>query len=271
MEEISMKISFTTLSCPDWSWERIITEAVGLGYDGIEIRGIEGEMYLPKTKPFLPENIDNTIAVLKEKNLEICCLDTSCSFHDKDKLEVFLEEGRATIDLAQKLGVHYIRVFGNDIPDPSKREETITQVASGLEQLGRYAEDKNVCVLIETHGDFSASGDLLAVLEKTTSSSIGVLWDVNHPYKAYGEPIEDTFNRLKKYIKHTHLKDSKGPGKGAELCLVGEGDLPIQQAITLLKDNGYNGYLSLEWEKKWHPTLPEPEVAIPGFINYIRG
>lgn len=48
-----MKIAFTTLSCPNWSWEHILNETTRLKYDGIEIRGIEGEMFLPKARPFL--------------------------------------------------------------------------------------------------------------------------------------------------------------------------------------------------------------------------
>lgn len=265
-----MKISFTTLSCPDWSWDKILSEATRLGYDGIEIRGIEGEMYLPKARPFLPENLDETLKQIKNADLEICCLDTSCSFHIPEKFNDYLEEGKATIDLAQRMGVPYIRVFGNAIPDPLKRLDTIAQVADGLEQLGKYAEGKGVYVLIETHGDFSSSEELLEVLKLTTSPAIGVLWDVNHPYKAFGEPINLTYDRLKKYIMHTHFKDTIGQGKQAKHCLIGEGDLPIGDFINILKENGYTGYLSLEWEKKWHPELPEPEVAIPGYIEYIK-
>jgi sugar phosphate isomerase/epimerase len=270
MEELTMKISFTTLSCPDWSFEKILSEAVRLGYDGIEIRGVEGEMYLPKAKPFLSENIDKTLNRLKEVNLEICCLDTSCIFHLSEKFNSSIEEGKATIDLAQRMKVPYIRVFGDAIPDSSKRIETIKQVAEGLDQLGKYAESKGVHVLIETHGDFSSSENLIEVLRLTNSSAIGVIWDINHPYKSFNEPITVTYDRLKKYIVHTHLKDSIGPGKHAQLCLVGDGDLPIAECINILKRNGYTGYLSLEWEKKWHPELPDPEIAIPAYTEYIK-
>lgn len=265
-----MKISFTTLSCPSWSWEKVLDQAKHLGYDGIEIRGIEGEMFLPKARPFLAENIGSTISDLKQKGLKICCLDTSCSFHDPLTFDGAIAEGKASIDLAQKLSVPYIRVFGNNIPDPSKREETICRLAEGLEELGRYAEGKDVYVLIETHGDFSSSDDLSAVLVKTNSPAIGVLWDIHHPYKACGEPMITTYEKLEKYIKHVHIKDSKGTGAHAPLCLVGEGDLPIAESLDILKKNGYEGWLSLEWEKKWHPEIEEPEVAIPAYIKYIK-
>ncbi|HHY83670.1 MAG TPA: sugar phosphate isomerase/epimerase [Clostridiales bacterium] len=265
-----MKISFTTLSCPNWSWEKILDEAQRLGYDGIEVRGIQGEMYLPNAVPFLPENLERTKVDLKRRGLEICCLDTSCTLHDKSRIEMNIKEGKETIDLAQKLGVPYIRVFGNDIPDKSRRDEIVDFVAKGLNELGEYAKERSVCVLIETHGDFSASEELLAVLQKTSSPAIGVLWDVHHPYKFFGESLAFTYERLGKYIKHTHFKDSRGMGHKAKLCLVGDGDLPVAESIEILKKNNYNGYLSLEWEKKWHPEIEEPEIALPAFISYIK-
>lgn len=265
-----MKLAFTTLACPNWTWEKILDEAQRLGYDGIEIRGIENEMFAPRTRPFLQENIEKTKEELKTRNLEICCLDTSCMLHDELKHVETIEEGKAYIDLASKLNAPFIRVFGNNIPDPSKRTETIDFVARALNELGLYAENKNVIVLIETHGDFSASADLAPVMEKVTSKAVGVLWDVNHPFKAFEEPLTVTFERLAKYIKHTHYKDSKGPGARAPLCLVGEGDLPVAESIAILHESGYEGYVSFEWEKKWHPTIEEPEVAIPAFINYIK-
>lgn len=265
-----MKISFTTLSCPEWSWGKIIDEASRLGYDGIEIRGIQGEMYLPKAKPFMKENLDVTLRDLREKDLEICCLDTSCVFHDEDVFDDALEEGMTTIDLAKAMEVPYIRIFGDAIPDIDKKDETIKQVAKGLEQLGRYAEDKDVLVLMETHGDFSNSDYLLEVLNRTTSPAIGVIWDIANPFGGNDESIYYTYGKLGKYIKHTHIKDIKGFGENVEICMVGNGDIPIGDVISLLKDNGYNGWLSFEWEKKWHPDIEEPDIALPHFIEYIK-
>jgi sugar phosphate isomerase/epimerase len=135
-----MKLAFTTLSCPDWTFDKILDEASRLGYDGIEIRGIEGEMHLPRARPFLPANVDATKCRLRELGLEICCLGTSVVFHDLKNHEGAIQEGRASIDLAQRLGVPYIRVFGDRIPDPSRRQEAIEAVAKGLGKLASHAE-----------------------------------------------------------------------------------------------------------------------------------
>ena len=265
-----MKISFSTLSCPKWSWTKVIDEASRMGYDGIEVRGIQDELYLPNLKPFMPENLDNTLKDLKERDLKICCLGTSCIFHDDNRFDTSLKEGIATIDLAKDMGVPFIRVFGDEIPDIEKKDETVKQVAKGIEQLGRYAENKGVMVLQETHGDFSNSDYLLEVLEKTSSPAIGVIWDIANPFGGNKESIYDTYRKLSKYIKHTHIKDINVSGKGIQIRIPGKGDIPIEDVVSLLKQKGYEGWLSFEWEKRWHPDIENPEIALPYYIKYIK-
>jgi sugar phosphate isomerase/epimerase len=264
-----MKIAYQTLACPGWSWDKVVAEAKRLGYDGIEIRGIEGEMYLPKARPFLPEQIEQTKAQLKENGLEICCLDTSCSFHAPEKFEAAIQEGKDTIELAGKLGVRYIRVFGDKIPDPEKKEEVVAAVARGLQMLGGYAEQHGAEVLLETHGDFNRYDVLLDVFEKVSSPAVGMLWDFEHPYM-HGEEPQTTFNQLAPYIRHTHVKDARNENGEKVLCMIGEGEVPVPEIVHILQHGGYDGWLSLEFEKQWKPYLEEPEVSLPAFITYMR-
>lgn len=264
-----MKIAFQTLACPEWSWEQVLSEAQRMGYDGIELRGVEGEMYLPKARPFLPEHIEQSRAQLREKGLEICCLDTSCAFHAEERYSQAIQEGKDTIDLAVQLGVPYIRVFGDKIPDESQKEAILRRVAEGLTTLGNYAEGKGVTVLLETHGDFNQHELLSAVFEQTNSAAVGLLWDFEHPYM-HGEAPEDTYIHLAPYIKHTHVKDAKRVGDQKQLCLIGEGEVPVRDIVKLLRDGGYTGWLSLEFEKKWKPELEEPEVSLPAYMSFIQ-
>jgi sugar phosphate isomerase/epimerase len=99
------------------------------------------------------------------------------------------------------------------------------------------------------------------------------LWDVHHPFKFFGEPLAETYQSLKPYIRHVHLKDS-APGTGADggvrYCLLGQGIMPVEQVIGLLRDGGYQEWIAFEWEKRWHPEIEEPEVALPAFIRTFR-
>ena len=49
-----MKLSFSTVGCPDWSWGEIVAAASDLGYDGIELRGLGRELYTPGLSLFAP-------------------------------------------------------------------------------------------------------------------------------------------------------------------------------------------------------------------------
>ncbi|WP_274653332.1 sugar phosphate isomerase/epimerase family protein [Paenibacillus humicola] len=264
-----MKIAFQTLACPDWEWAKIVQEARRMGYDGIELRGINGEMYLPKAPPFLEENIAQTMAGLREAGLAICCLDSSCAFHDPQKWEGAVQEGCDYIDLAVKLGVPFVRVFGDALPEREEQAVTLERIAKGLTVLGRYAEGKGVTVLLETHGDIRSVKLIKAIFAQTDSGAVGLLWDFEHPY-LHGEEPEVTFGELSAYIKHTHVKDAKRLPDGKKLCLIGEGDVPVARMIRILRENGYDGWLSLEFEKKWAPYLEEPEVSLPAFRAFCE-
>jgi sugar phosphate isomerase/epimerase len=52
--------------------------------------------------------------------------------------------------------------------------------------------------------------------------------------------------------------------------LIGEGDFPARALVALLRENSYQRFISLEWEKRWHPHIPDPEIALPHFIRWMR-
>ena len=265
-----MKISYSTLGCPDWSWQKILDESVKMGYDGIEIRGIEGEMYSPQVKYFNDKNREATLAELKHRNLKMVCLGTSAMFHDPEKIDSAIVEAKEYIDLAEKLGVKYIRIFGNIIPDFSKREETLNLIAGGWAEVYKYSEGKDVTPLVEIHGNFNNVGIFKDILKKFTHPKFAVLWDIEHSHKVYEENFLEFFGFIRPYIKHVHIKDTRKVNGEYKLCGIGEGEIPIPKIISLLSATNYNGYVSLEWEKKWHPELEDCDIAFPKFMNYMK-
>jgi len=266
---MAIKLSFSTLACPLWNWDKIIDEASKLGYDGIEIRGIEKELYIPKVEPFLPKNLGKTIKKLRDKKLEISCLDTSCQFSNPEIFDQSIKEGKETIDLAYKLSVSYIRVFGGEFSKSSDEEKTTEMIKNGLEILGDYAQDRKIDILIETHDVFASTKRLKKLLEKVNRNNVNVLWDISNTYKVAEETPEESYNRIGKYVKHVHVKDTIGKGKEPRPCIMGKGDVPITEFVTLLATNNYQGWLSFEWEKRWYPDLEEPEVALRAYIDYM--
>jgi fatty-acyl-CoA synthase len=128
-----------------------------------------------------------------------------------------------------------------------------------------------VGIALETHDAFASAATVGEVLRRVPSRAIGALWDTHHPYRS-GEAPEQVWELLAGRVLHTHVKDArKRPDDTWELTLLGEGEVPVADVIRLLGRRGYGGWISVEWEKKWHPEIPEPEQALPQHLSLLRG
>ena len=106
-----MKISFSTLGCPRWSWQEIIATACDLGYGGVEVRGVGKDISVPSVPAFSDDNIVKTKADLERLDLTIPCLDSDCCIHLREAEQTTNEEIRAYVRLARKLGAPYVRIM----------------------------------------------------------------------------------------------------------------------------------------------------------------
>lgn len=261
-------LAFSTLGCPDWDFNKITDFAVQNNYKGIELRGLLREMDLTKAKEFnSAESIKNTMAIMKDKGLKFVDLGSSCTLHfsEGEERKKNLDEGKRFIDLAQQIDCPNVRVFPNKISNPAKKTETLDLIAQGLQELGNYAKGSNVHVLMETHGDVVKSDDILYVMKASENEHAGLVWDVTNMWSVTKEPPAEVYPKLKKYIRHTHIKDLKMVDGKEQYVLLGRGDVPIFTAIDLLIKGGYKGYYSFEWEKLWHPEIMEPEIALADY------
>ncbi len=266
-------LAFSTLGCPDWDFQKITDFAVQHNYKGIEVRGILREMDLAKAKEFnSPENIKNTLAIMKDKGLRFVDLGSSCNLHFADAVErkKNLDEAKRFIDLAQKINCPYIRVFPNNIPKEEEKNETMDLITEGLQHLGDYAKGSNVVVLMETHGDVVKSDDIKQIMDSAANDHTGLVWDITNMWAVTKESPAEVYPKLKKYIHHTHIKDLKLIDAKEEFALLGQGDVPIFAAIDLLVKGGYKGYYSFEWEKLWHPEIAEPEIALADYSKVMK-
>jgi sugar phosphate isomerase/epimerase len=267
-----LPIGFSTLGCPGWDWLKILDFAQQNGFAAVELRGLQGNMDLPSRPEFAPEHIAQSKKEVITRGLRISCVSSSANMHDSDpqKHEQQLADARRFIDLAAALDASYVRVFGNKVVGP--RDLAIKNVAQSLRSLGDYSGPKGVTVLIESHGDFTDSPTLRAILERADSPHVALLWDAHHTFVSGKEDPEFTVGQLGKYIRHTHLKDSvrKGNGEDVQYVLTGRGQVPVKRQVEALVKIGYAGYYSYEWEKVWHPELEEPEIAFPDYARAMR-
>ncbi len=264
-----MKISFSTIACPDYSWVDIYSMAKDLGFDGIEIRGMGDDFAAYKAMPFTEANRPKTMAKLKALNIEIPCLSSGCCLKNREREAETIEELTEYCKLAQQINAPYIRVLA-DLEAAPNGEVDDAYVAQQLRKLAPIAEEYDVTLLVETNGVYSDTRRLRALLDNVGSHKIAALWDMHHPYRFAGESPEQTVANLGERIKYVHTKDSVMEDGKVVYKMMGEGDLPIQEMIEALKSIQYTGYISLEWVKLWMPNLLDAGVVFPQYAEFMK-
>jgi len=263
-----MKLSFSTVGCPDWTFEEIFAAAKDFGYDAIEIRGIGNEIYAPDLKIFGEAYIKSTTSKLKNSGLTISMLASNAVIGFPDIVREAKKEAFEYIDLAHKINTPFVRILIS--PRPESDETDVNCAVSAYSEICDYAKDKKITPLIETNGVFADSKALAAFMRKIDCVNKGVLWDINHPCRFFGETPEYTFENIGGYLKYMHIKDSVYYDGKIEYRMVGHGNLPIYDILKLISANGYNGILSLEWTKRWVPELQEPGIVFSHYVNYMQ-
>ena len=264
------RLMFSTLGCPGWTLEQAADAAMAHGYGGLEIRLLDDAI--------IPANLDESQQqrirdAMSQRGLRVIGLGASTRFTARDATErsEFEKELEAYISLAAALDVPFVRTFGGNTAEGCTMDQSIGWVAQSLNTLAPVAEAANVTILLETHDAFCKGKDVAAVLDKVPSSHVQAVWDVHHPWRM-GESIADTWNFIGDRVAHVHLKDARHQPNGSfVLALMGQGDVPNREIMELLESKGYAGCYSAEWEKKWHPDIEEPEVALPQHAEVILG
>ena len=268
----SVELGFSTLGCPNWSWDEVLSFAAAHGFATLELRGLLADMDLTRRPEFATDRLDSTRRQLAERRLRVSCLGASAGMHEMEpaKRAAAMAEARRFVDLAAVLRAPYVRVFGDRYVAGVPRDEMLAHIARGLRELGDHAHRRGVTVLVESHGDFTDSASLRELIERASSPAVALLWDAHHTFVAGKEQPEQTVRELGRWIRHTHLKDSVPAGADRRYVLTGTGEVPVQRQVQALVASGYTGAFSFEWEKRWHPEIEEPEIAIAHYARVMR-
>ena len=258
---MSNMIAFSTLGCPNWDLDQIITAAHAYGYDAVELRGYQEWMDLPVAEPFTPANRAETRARFADAGVAICCVSSSGVV-----TKGMLDHVRQHTELAHDLGCPVVRVFGGALPTDVPHAEAFARAVENLRAFGDAGQQAGVKIVLETHDSFSTGKAVSELIAAAAHPAVQSLWDLHHPYRQ-GESIEETYAFLAPTLGHLHIKDSRPDGR---YCLMGEGDIPTLPMLDRILDGGYTGAISLEWEKRWHPEIAEPEVAFPKYARGLR-
>lgn len=252
--------AISTLGCPDFSLEETRALAQRHGLDAVELRALGGTIDLPA---YFAQAYGSPAAmadrIAREPGPRIASLDTSLKLAGSNAAdrEAFLQ----FLPWAEHLGVRWLRVFdGGHAADLATHREMAETVAwwRGLRAKNGWKAD----IMVETHDALHSARAIHDFLREAPGTAI--LWDTHHTWHKGGEEPVATWNAIKPFVVHVHVKDSiaKPSAKHAfTYVLPGDGLFPARPLIAALK-NDFNGVVSLEWELLWHPYLPPVADAL---------
>ena len=155
----------------------------------------------------------------------------------------------------------------------------------GIREVTEYAKTKGIRTMSENHGYFAQDADrLLKVFTEVGDPNYGWLCDIGNFCCADEDPAISV-GKLAPLCFHVHAKDMflrngsmPDPGRGwgrsragnyYRCTIFGHGNIPTFQCLQNLKRNGYDGYVSLEFEGIDDPLM-SIEIALENMKRYFE-
>jgi fatty-acyl-CoA synthase len=262
------RILLSTRGTPAWNLETVAERARAYGYAGIDLRLIDGEVI---SCAAVRAHLGRLRALFAPSDLPLVVLATSVRIAQATTAATdrVVADALEWIALAEELDVPMIRFFGGPRPEGTSIESAIEIAAQVLNRVAPEAERAGVILGLETHDDFSSAGVVAATLARVDSPAVGAIWDMLHTLRMDESP-DQALAAFGARVVNIHIKDARRVDANWQLVLMGQGAVPVDRGLDLARARGYSGYVTVEWEKKWHPELAEPEIAYPQHMAYLR-
>jgi sugar phosphate isomerase/epimerase len=261
-------ITFSTLACPEWTIETVLARAAAFGYDGIEWRGGARGHVNPTIPAAERAQLRRRVAEAGLFSLAVTAYTSFVSDTAAVRQEN-LDELRRYLDLAADLDARYVRVFLGELGPGDDVDAARLRIIDCLEAGAPHAQAVNVGIAVEPHDDFVRSASVAPILARVTHPAVGAVWDVGNTFAA-GETPSEGLRWLGERLCYVQVKDLIGRYPQPRLTRLGEGEAPLAEAVGLLRQRGYAGAFSVEWERAWHPELDLAETALPHALHHMR-
>lgn len=247
----------------------VVQKAAEMGFEGIEYTDLT-----PAPNATLREQLCEAKKIrcaAEQAGIEVVAYTIGanmfCGSHEADRLEV--ERLCRQLDVAAEMGAKIMRHdvcrserIGDRIVGFSQMLEVI---AENTRRVTEYAKSLGIRTCSENHGYVAQDSDRIEALWNIVAhENYGLLIDIGN-FACVDESSVSAVSRLAPYAIHVHAKDFRiypygvklpeevrsFPSRGCnqlEACVIGEGHIPVEQCLSILKRAGYDSYLTVEYE-----------------------
>lgn len=250
---------FSTLGCAERTLPEILALAVRHQLGAVEVRALGGRLDLPG---YLKEKHGDPGQLAKEvASAPTCIVALGTSLKLTEATAAAREALLQFVPWAEALRVPWLRVFDGDVKDgEGGLDRAAGTMAWWRELRARHQWQTNL--MVETHDSLLSAAEIERFLAAAPGTA--VLWDAHHTWRRGGEPPATTWQVVGRHVVHVHVKDSIARPSARHpftYVLPGDGEFPMGELRGILSRE-FGGVVSLEWERHWHPDLPELEAAL---------
>ncbi|MUV37259.1 hypothetical protein JNUCC1_01065 [Lentibacillus sp. JNUCC-1] len=217
-----------------------------------------------------PDLIEALLAKAAERDIELSNYAIGADFlpGSEKEFEKEIDRVKKEVDTAARLGIKRMRhdVSFKPPEEASYRqfEEDLPRLVEACRRIADYAQGYGITTSIENHGFYiQASERIQRIIHEVDRPNFKTTLDTGNFLCVDEEPVAAVRNNLP-YASMVHIKDfyqrprswyHPGPGwltttagnylRGA---ITGHGDIDLREIIKAIKDSGYDGYISIEFE-----------------------
>jgi sugar phosphate isomerase/epimerase len=292
----AMRIAGHTMGVPEHTLPEAIELFASIGLEGIEIIW-DDEYKCALRKGAAAGELAELRRRLRDHDLRLSCLTpymTGIDSLDPVARRRDVEDFRRCIDTAGILGAECIRVYGGayqPAEDRARRAQLEEVLVESLITLGAAAAQTGVILAVETHFNTltCSAAETASLVRRVGHPNVRVLYDQPNLEFSEGEKYPEALRLLEGLIAMVHVKDlvykegASGGFKSSQVVTVdeserrvssripGEGIVPWPEILPALAAQGYGGWLSLEYERRWHPyDLPPAGEGMKRGFEYMK-
>lgn len=241
--------------------EKLFSKEITL-FDFINYCHENGVKYVELLDCFLDvdHDIEEINKLLEKLDMEVSAYSIGNDFvHiEKDERKKQVNYMKESIETALKLGTRLLRVFSGDQKEGMSFENAQDWIVECFQEVAPVAEEKGITMVLENHGLLAGkSSQVKGIIDRVGSKALKSNADVGN-FILVNENSLEAVKNLKDKIGFIHLKDFMKVNDENEYAaldgsiyqgiVLGKGDVPIFEIIKYLKEYGYQGYLSIEYE-----------------------
>ncbi len=254
----------------------VIHEAKRIGADGVELL----EYFYQDVEAESP----SVLRALRETGLPCPIFSVSNNFAKltSEEREVQLRRIKFGVDQAILHGADTVRIFAGDVAEGITFDQAREWIVKGLATASTYAQSRGIKLALENHGTLAGRGDQVLGLINDVRSITGYEGFGANPdtgnFILVNQSSHEAIQQVASMANMVHFKDFKLAWEGysgyAYTALdgrkyagmvVGEGEVNLGECIQALKDAGFDGWLSVEYEGE-----EDPFTAVPRCVENAR-